>query len=90
MISPKLIPAIVTVCFYVFVFWRVVKTNPGNRLIQCGTLTVVVFMLMLLLSRIPNFPAWYLGPLVSVLCILTVLVLIRRAFRALIGRKDEE
>lgn len=47
---------------YLAFFWRIFKQNPGNRLIECGALALIVFMAMVPLSRIPgltdHMPDW--------------------------------
>jgi O-antigen/teichoic acid export membrane protein len=75
--------------FYIYVFWNLIRTNPQNRVIQCGSLALIVFFLMIVLMRIPNFPAWYLGPLLFALCILTFIFLIQQGYRAIRDRRKE-
>ena len=41
--------------FYALIFWRTFKDNPGNRVIQCGSITLMFFLVMLALTKILNF-----------------------------------
>jgi hypothetical protein len=72
--------------FYGFMFWRLFRTNRGNRVIQCGSITLMLFLVMLALTRIPNIPidyvAW-LGPALFLLCMLTMFFLFQQGYRAL-------
>ena len=71
--------------FYAFILWRTFKDNPGNRVIQCGSITLMLFLVMLALMRIPKFPidyvAW-LGPALFLLCMLTMFFLLQQGIRA--------
>jgi hypothetical protein len=71
--------------FYAFIFWRTFKDNPGNRVIQCGSVTLMLFLVMLALTRIPKLPidyvAW-LGPALFLLCMLTMFFLFQQGYRA--------
>jgi hypothetical protein len=76
--------------FYAFIFWRIFKGNRGNRVIQCGSITLMLFLAMLALMRIPNFPVEYmawLGLLLFPLCLLTMFFLFQQGYRALRNRK---
>ena len=80
----------VVACYLIF-FWRVFKKNPGNRLVECGAITLVVFFAMVPFSRIPGFtdriPDWIFLPyilLVVLLCFTTLFFLAQRIWRALI------
>jgi hypothetical protein len=71
---------------YAFVFWRTFKDNPGNRVIQCGSITLMLFLVMVALTQIPHVPfdyvAW-LGPALFLLCMLTMFFLFQQGYRAL-------
>jgi hypothetical protein len=75
---------------YAFAFWRLFKDNRGNRVIQCGSLTLILFLVMAALMRIPHFPvdcvAW-LGSALFLLCMLTMFFLFQQGYRALRNRK---
>jgi len=71
---------------YAFLFWRLFKDNRGNRVIQCGSITLMLFLVMLALTRIPNLPVDYvawLGPALFLLCMLTMFFLFQQGYRAL-------
>jgi hypothetical protein len=80
----------VTVGYFIY-FWRVLRSNPGNKLVECGTITLAVFFAMVPFSRIPGFtdhiPAWIFLPyilLVVLLCFTTLFFLAQRVWRAVI------
>lgn len=78
------------VLFYGFSFWRIFKGNPGNRVIECGSITLMVFVVMLVLFKVPDFPVWalaWLGLLLFLLCLLTMFFLVQQGYRALHRRK---
>ena len=70
---------------YAFLFWRLFKDNRGNRVIQCGSVTLMLFLVMVALTQIPRVPddyvAW-LGPALFLLCMLTMFFLFQQAYRA--------
>jgi hypothetical protein len=43
------------VLFYGFVFWRIFKGNRGNKVIECGSITLIVFIVWLVQSS--KFPS---------------------------------
>jgi O-antigen/teichoic acid export membrane protein len=74
------------ILLYGFSFWRIFKRNPGNRVIECGSITLMIFAVMIALFRIPNFPTWivaWLGLLVFLLGLLTIFFLLQQGYRAL-------
>jgi hypothetical protein len=78
------------VLFYGFSFWRIFNGNPGNKVIECGSITLMVFVVMLALFKVPNFPVWvlaWLGILLFLLCLLTMFFLVQQGYRALRRRK---
>jgi len=60
------------------------------RVIQCGSITLMLLLVMIALMRIPHFPidyvAW-LGPALFLLCMLTMFFLFQQGYRALRHRK---
>jgi hypothetical protein len=76
-----------TTLFYAYIFWHIFKSHPENRVIRCGSITLIVFIVMLALTKVPNFPFWYLGPLLFSLCMLTMVFLLQQGYRALHNRK---
>jgi hypothetical protein len=74
---------------YAYMFWRLFKDNRGNRVIQCGSITLMLFLVMVALMRIPSFPVDYvawLGPALFLLCMLTMFFLFQQGYRALRSR----
>ena len=79
------------VLFYGFAFWRIFKGNPGNKVIECGSIILIVFVVLLALFKVPNFPAWvlaWLGLLLFLLCLLTIFFLAQQGYRAMRRRKS--
>jgi hypothetical protein len=77
---------------YAFMFWRLFRDNRGNRVIQCGSITLMLFLVMSGLTRIPNFPIDYvalLEPALFLLCILTMFFLFQQGYRVLRKRLTE-
>jgi hypothetical protein len=80
-----------SVVFYALLFWRVFKENPGNRVVECGVITVAVFFAMLPLAKLQDPPVWVFAPwliLVILLCFSTLFFVVQRAYRAIRRRKD--
>jgi len=70
---------------YAFLFWRLFKDNRGNGVIQCGSITLMLFLVMVALMQIPRVPVDYvawLGPALFLLCMLTMFFLFQQAYRA--------
>jgi hypothetical protein len=40
--------------------WRIIKGNRGNRVIECGGITLMLLFLMMLLMKLSNVPDWVL------------------------------
>jgi hypothetical protein len=76
---------------YFIFLWRVFRSNPGNGLVESGTVTVAVFFTMLSFAVISgptdHIPDWLLMScilLVVLLCFTTLFFLAQRIWRALI------
>jgi hypothetical protein len=54
-------------------FWRIIKSNRGNRVIECGSVALMLGILMMLLMKLTNLPKWVLTSIG--LLVLTVPVL---------------
>ena len=79
--------------FYAFVLWRLFKDNRGNRVIQCGSITLMLFVVLMALMSIPNLPidyVWWLWPALFLLCLLTMFFLFQQGYRALRNRKNHK
>lgn len=72
--------------------WRIIKGNRGNRVIECGSITLMLAFLMMLLMKIPNLPDWLLpslGVLIFLLCLLTMFFLLLQGVQAIRNRKSK-
>lgn len=70
--------------------WRIIKGNRGNRVIECGSITLMLLFLMLLLMKITSLPEWVLpslGLLLFLLCLLTMFFLLVQGVHAIRHRK---
>jgi|ERR1700687_1310001 len=72
----------------VYVYWDIFKSHPGNGLVRCGILTLSLALVMgVVLVLKPNFPIWYLGPLLFSLCMVSMFFLVQRTYLALRNRR---
>jgi hypothetical protein len=81
----RVVGILALVLFYGFSFWRIFKRNPGNRVVEYGSITLMVFVVLMALAK-AKFPTWVLGwlaMLVFWLCILTMFFLAQQGYRAL-------
>jgi len=72
------------VLFYGSALWLIFKRNSGNRVVECGSITLIVFVVMLALFNAKP-PAWtlrWLLLLVFLLCLLTMFFLVQQGYRA--------
>ncbi len=79
------------IVFYAFALWRVARRNTGNRVIECGCLTLIVFALLMATVNIPNLPDWVaprLGILLLLLGLLTMVFLVQQGYNAIRGKKQ--
>ncbi len=70
--------------------WRIFKSNPGDRFIECGSITVMVFVLTLAVIRMHYFSDWVLESLEFLLYLLTFLsifFMFQQVYRVLRRRK---
>ena len=56
---------LVVLLLYGSSFWGTFRRNPGNRLVECGVITVLVFLVTAFLFLIPGIPAWVPGYLMG-------------------------
>ena len=76
--------------FYGLVFWRIVKQNAGNRVIESGVLALAVAFVMIAAMKIPNLPDWVapgLGILFLLLGFLMMYFLMQQGYNAIRRRK---
>lgn len=81
-----LLRGLAILAFYGFSFWRIVKSNRGNRVIACGSLALMVMVGLTVLVRIPKVPDWMLGSvglLLLLLCLLTMAFLLQQGYQAI-------
>jgi hypothetical protein len=83
---------LVVAVVYWLSLWRIIKGNRGNRVIECGSITLMLFFLMMLLMKFKNVPDWVLpslGLLLFLLCLLTMVFLFLQAVHAIRHRKSK-
>ena len=71
--------------FYAFALWRIVRTNRGNRVIECGVISLVFVFATGFAAR-SGAPDWVLeslGVLLLLMCFLTVGLFARECYVAL-------
>ena len=71
---------------YALYFWRLFKQNPGNKLVECGSMTLIVFFVGLAIIIARNRPDWLFFTwivLTILLCFTTLVFLLERVIRAL-------
>lgn len=77
---------------YGLFFWRQFKSNPGNRLIECGSITLIAFLALIPISSAGDVPDWLFGSwliLILLLCFATLFFLFQRMFRASVRRPKQ-
>lgn len=77
---------LVVATVYWIMLWRLVKDNRGNRVIQCGSIALMVFFVLLVLMKFTTQPDWalhYLGLLLFALCLATLWFVLLRVVHAL-------
>jgi hypothetical protein len=71
--------------------WRIFKSNPGEKFIQCATITVMILVVTIAAIRTQFFPDWVLTSLECLLYLLTFLsifFMFQEGYRALRRRKN--
>ena len=66
--------------------WRIFKSNHGDRFMESGSVTVMIFSVVLAARRIPHVPDWVFNSLLLLLGIATFLSLffmLQQDYRAL-------
>jgi len=89
-LRPILSILIVAVVYFVSL-WRIIKSNRGNKVIECGSIALMISLLMVVLIRFPSLPAWLmptLGVLLLLLCLLTIFFLVAKGIQAIRRRKS--
>jgi hypothetical protein len=83
---------LVVAAVYWLSLWRIIKGNRGNRVIECGSITLMLFFLMMLLMKLTILPDWVLpslGVLLFLLCLLTMFFLLLQGVQAIRHRKSK-
>jgi hypothetical protein len=84
--NPSLLRIVLVAALYSLFFWRTIKSNRGNRVIEGGCVALTVFMVLIVLIRIQGLPEWLmpsLGALLLFLCLLTIFFLAQQTIRSL-------
>jgi len=82
---------LVVALVYVLSLWRIIKSNRGNKVVECGSIALMVSLLTVVLIRFPSLPTWVppsLGLLLLLLCFLTIFFLLARGVQAIRRRKS--
>jgi len=77
---------LIVLAFYSFSFWRIFKSNRGNRVIECGILALMCMLVLVTAMKIREVPEWALGGiglLLFILCLLTMGFLFQQGYRAI-------
>jgi len=72
--------------------WRIIKGNRGSRVIECGSIALMLFFLMMLMIKLTGLPEWVLpslGLLLFLLCLLTMFFLLLQGIQAIRHRKSK-
>ncbi|MGA2978768.1 MAG: hypothetical protein ABSD76_04185 [Terriglobales bacterium] len=80
------VSGIALVGFYAAVLWRIVKRNSGNRVIESGSMALVLFFIMAAAINIPSLPDWVvpgLGILFLLLGFLMIFFLMQQGYNAI-------
>ncbi len=83
---------LVVAAVYCLSLWRTIKGNRGNRVIECGSIALILLFFMMLLVKLPNVPDWVLlslGLLLLLLCLLTIFFLLLQGIQAIRHRKSK-
>lgn len=76
--------------FYAFALWIIVRTNQGNKVIECASIAILLVFVFGILSKL-NAPDWLLeslGGLLLLMCFLTVGLYILKGYRFLKQRRS--
>ena len=71
---------------YASFVWRMMRKNRGDRFIEFASLTVLGFLLLVWLKRLPITPDWvfgFLAVLTYCLCVLALIYMFQQIYRAI-------
>jgi phosphoglycerol transferase MdoB-like AlkP superfamily enzyme len=77
--------------FYSLYLWQLFKSNPDNRVIECGSMTLVVFLALVHFCKPGKLPDWVFMHwliLTVLLCFTTLFFVVQRMYRALCRHKN--
>jgi hypothetical protein len=78
-----LLYGVIVTAFYALALWRVVTTNRGNRVIECGVISLILVFAEGIAGR-SGAPDWFLesfGILLLLMCFLTVALFARECYQ---------
>jgi hypothetical protein len=84
--------SLLAVFFYGFSFWRISRNHRGNKVIECGSIAIMVLLAMAFYSKFAPLPDWLLGCLLLLLfllCLCTLFFLAQEGYRALRSRMSK-
>lgn len=92
-ISSRFVETLFVFLGYLAFFWRTFKSNSGNRLVECGSMTLIAFFAFLAIASLSQpgkvldwlILSWLI--LILLLCISTLLFLAQRIQRAIQRRR---
>jgi hypothetical protein len=85
-ISVRFVDTFLVFLGYIAFFWRTFKSKPGNRLVECGSMTVIAFFAMIFVSQLGKAADWLMLTwvmLVVLLCLSTLFFVAQRAYQAM-------
>jgi hypothetical protein len=75
---------------YGLCFWRIFRTNRGDKFIECACITGVLFFAGFACYRIPNFPSWIVFSLMmlsGLMSFVSIFFMLQQGYRAIRSRK---
>jgi len=82
--------ALLATLFWGYAFWRIFKSNPRSKVIECGSMTIVLLLAMAFFSKVIDFPLWAVGLLcilLALLCFATLFFFVQEGVSAFRHRK---
>jgi hypothetical protein len=80
-----LLQGLVVTAFYAFAGWRLVKANSGNKVIECGVISLILVFVGGAFAK-SNAPDWIresIGALMLLMCFATVGLFARECYQAI-------
>ncbi len=57
-VFPGIIGAMAATLLYGLSFWRIVRKNRGNKVVECGVMAIMVMLAMAFLGEYADLPDW--------------------------------